>query len=63
MNKGDKFVSVEFENLYNSLVEVLRSCMPRGDVKIEDRFIKTVLDKDYVFKIPKSMVDMVVIKE
>lgn len=61
-NKSQKFVAVEFRNLYNSLVEVLKSCMPRGDVKIEDRFIKAVLDKDYVFKIPKSMVDMVVIK-
>lgn len=56
-------VPVEFAHLYEAIVDVLKSCIPRGDVKIEDRFIKTVLDKDFVFKIPKSIVEMVVIKE
>lgn len=54
---------MEFRNLYNSLVEVLKSCVSNGNVKIDDRFIKTVLDEGYTFKIPQSMVDMVVINE
>ena len=60
---GGKFVPVEFLSIYDIINSVLMSFSIHGNFRMEEKFIRAVLDQEYVFKVPKSLVERELLKQ